>query len=306
MNYRHLEAFVAVADHGSFTRAAEAMFLTQPTVSGQIREFEEELGLALFHRESRAVTVTEAGALLLPVAREALSVRTHLLEVAAQYRGVLVGCLEIHASTVPGEHLLPSVLARFKRAYPGIQVRLSVHDSGEVFSLLEEGAISLGVVGEVRHLEWLECAPLWSDRIELYAACPFSVEEPFTMDSLKRIALVFREAGSATQRTVDAALKAAGISRPDLTAVAEIGSSAAVKEAIKAGVGAGFLSSLVVDSEQRLGLLRPIRIEGLAPIRRSFFAVRNGRRKLSPAEQAFWETLLASPPFPSPEDPGPR
>ncbi|MBE0617433.1 MAG: LysR family transcriptional regulator, partial [Proteobacteria bacterium] len=170
MNFRHLEAFVQVAAQGGFTRAAEALYLTQPTVSGQVKELEQELGVALFDRLPRAVELTEAGRLLLPEARMILEARNRLLEQSSSYLGLLWGTLRVHASTIPGEYLLPSRLAAFKRAHPEVRVRLHVASSAQVLDAVGAGEAALGVVGRLGEAAGLSNAPLWTDRILLYAA----------------------------------------------------------------------------------------------------------------------------------------
>lgn len=306
MTFRHLEAFVQVAVRGGFTRAAEALFLTQPTVSGQMKELEQELGVTLFHRLARSVELTEAGRELLPRARELLRGRDHLLERAAAYRGLLWGELEVHASTIPGEYLLPSVLAGFKKAHPEVRVRLRIHGSAEVLRLVAEGEAALGVVGEREEGLGVEYAALWSDRVGLYAGQGLEVADPLPPEGLRHLPLVFREEGSGTRRTVEEFLRGVALSAADLSVVAEFGSTAAVKEAVKAGIGLGFLSEVAVACEVASGALRPIRLGGVGPVERSFFAAWDPQRTPSPAVQAFREFLLqevavaASVPTPPP------
>lgn len=294
MNLRHLEAFVRVADQGGFTRAAEALYLTQPTVSGQVKELEQELGVALFDRLSRAVEPTEAGRLLLPEARRILEARDRLLERAAAYRGLLWGRLRVDASTIPGEYLLPSLLAGFKKAHPEVQVGLRVHSTGEVVERIRSGEGDLGVVGSRDEESGLSYAPLWGDTVRLYAAPGLGLEAPVSLAGLRRVPLVLREEGSGTRRTVERALAAAGVPAAELAVVGEFGSTTAVKEAVKAGIGAGFLSEAAVAWETRAGALIPVPVEGLPPVERRFYAVWDGQRHMPPASQAFLDLLVGS------------
>ncbi|HSH70708.1 MAG TPA: LysR family transcriptional regulator, partial [Deferrisomatales bacterium] len=169
MTFRHLEAFVQVAEQGGFTRAADKLCLTQPTVSGQIKELEQQLGVSLFHRLPRVVELTEAGRLLLPRASELLASRDGLLEWAAAYRGLLWGRLMVHASTIPGEYFLPPLLAAFKGEHPELGISLSIHDSEAVLEQVRRGEASLGVVGKQVANGGLVFRPLWRDHIALYA-----------------------------------------------------------------------------------------------------------------------------------------
>lgn len=294
MNLRHLEAFVRVADLGGFTRAAQALYLTQPTVSGQVKELEQELGVALFDRLARAVEPTEAGRLLLPEARHILEARDRLLERAAAYRGLLWGRLRVDASTIPGEYLLPSLLAGFKKAHPAVRVSLRVHDSAEVVERIRSGDGDIGVVGSRDDESGLSYAPLWADRVLLYAAPGFGVDAPLSLAGLRRVPLVLREEGSGTRRTVERALAAAGVLAAELAVVGEFGSTTAVKEAVKGGIGAGFLSEAAVVWETRAGALACLPIEGFPPVERRFYAVWDGQRHMPPAALAFRDFLVGS------------
>ncbi|WP_025322854.1 selenium metabolism-associated LysR family transcriptional regulator [Deferrisoma camini] len=287
MTFRHLEAFVAVAGEGGFTRAAEVLCLTQPTVSGQIRELEEELGVTLFHRLPRAVELTEAGRRFLVRAREVLAGRDRLLEEAAAYRGVVDGTLEIHASTIPGEYLLPPVLARFKAEHPRVRVVLRVADTGEVLRRVESGEVGLGVVGRPAGTD-LECRPLWRDRVVCVVPAGWEVADRLEPPDLERLPLVVREEGSGTRTTVEEAL---GERWCRMRVVAELGSTAAVLEAVKAGLGAGFVSERAAREAAEAGKVRFVAVEGVLPVERRFHAVWHPRRVLSPAARALLELL---------------
>jgi DNA-binding transcriptional LysR family regulator len=294
VNFRHLEAFAGVARLGGFTRAAEALYLTQPTVSGQVKELEQELGVSLFHRLPRSVELTEAGRLLLGEARSILRARDRLLEQASAYLGLLSGRLVVHASTIPGEYLLPRHLAAFKRAHPEVVICLRVGSSGSVLDLLVRGEADLGVVGERDESLGLSYASLWSDRVRLYAAPSLPVEEPVTTSALRGLPLVLREEGSGTRRAVDHALGELGVQTGDLQVVAEFGSTSAVKRAIQEGIGAGFLSEIATADETATGTLRALRTEGFMPVSRRFYAAWDGQRALSPAAQAFLALLTGT------------
>ncbi len=294
MTFRHLEAFVQVAARASFTRAAEALYVTQPTVSGQIKELEEELGESLFDRLPRAVALTEAGRLLLPLAREVLAARERLGEQAAEYRGLSWGRLTVAVSTIPGECFLPPLLAAFLTAHPGISVSLRVTSSLEVLRQVAAGEAALGVTGERDEAAELSFEPLWSDRVGLYAGAGVVPGPRVALAELGRIPLVHREEGSGTRHAVEAALRAQGFPPAGLRVVLEVGSTAAVKSAVVAGVGAAFLSDVAVAAEVAAGRLRPVAVEGFSPVERRFYAVWDPQRARSPAARAFLDAVRAS------------
>jgi len=296
MNFRHLEAFVQVAGQGGFTRAAEALYLTQPTVSGQVKELEQELGVPLFDRLPRSVELTEAGRMLLPEARRILDARDRLLQQSSAYLGLLWGRLRVHASTIPGEYLLPTHLAAFRRAHPEVRVVLHVASSAQVLDAVAGGEAALGVVGSRGDLPGLSYLPLWTDRIQLYAPPGLGRGRLEALEELRGVPLVFREEGSGTRRVVEAALGALGLPAGELDVVGEFGSTSAVKEAVRAGFGAAFLSEVAAAGEVRAGSLRPVPVAGLPPVERRFHAVWDGQRSLPPAAQAFLDFLAAAAP----------
>ncbi|GAB4256454.1 LysR substrate-binding domain-containing protein [Deferrisoma sp.] len=287
MTFRHLEAFVAVAREGGFTRAAERLCLTQPTVSGQIRELEEDLGLELFHRLPRAVELTDAGKALLPKALDVLAARDRFAQEAAALRGVVAGELAVHASTIPGEYLLPPVLARFKAEHPGVRVVLEVADTSEVLRRVEAGEAGVGIVGSEAGGDLLS-EPLWGDRIVLLVPAGWPVADRIAPEDLGDLPLVAREPGSGTRRTVEAAL---GDRRVHPRVVAELGSTTAVLEAVKAGLGAGFVSERAAAEALASGRVRSVAVDGVVPVSRRFLAVWHPRRALGPAARALLEIL---------------
>ena len=212
MTFRHLEAFVTTARTGSVTLAAEELLRTQPTVSGQLKELEEELGVALFHRLPRGVEPTEAGHALLEQARALLDGRQQLLDGAAARLGLMQGELCIDASNIPGEYLLPPLLGRFKADHPDLRVICRIHDSRETIEHILNGDAYLGVVGNAEDDPDLEFLPLWEDRLDLYAAKDFRADEKMSLDELKELPLVVREEGSATRKAAEKALVNLGFS----------------------------------------------------------------------------------------------
>ena len=294
MTFRHLEAFVQVARQGGFTRAADKLCLTQPTVSGQIKELEQELGVSLFHRLSRAVPLTEAGELLLPRALELLGAREGLLERAAAYRGLLWGRLTVHASTIPGEYFLPPLLAAFKGDHPEIRLTLHIRESEAVLDQVRRGEAALGVVGKQIANGGLVFRPLWRDHIALYGGGGGAVPRRLEVGDLRQVPLVLREEGSGTRRAVEGALQTLGVSLDECAVVAEFGSTTAVKQAVAAGLGAGFLSDVSVAAEMASGTLRRVEVAGFEPISRRFFAVWDPERAPSPAVARFREALFAA------------
>src|SRR5205814_1072311 len=147
MDLRRLEIFAKVAELGSFSRAAEALFLTQPTVSEHVRALEDELGVQLLDRLGRGAAPTRAGQLLLGYARRMLGLAREAQQALDQFQGRMSGELVIGGSTIPGEYVMPTLIGRFKGKYPDISVSLLIGDSRQVSEWVEEGRVEVALVG---------------------------------------------------------------------------------------------------------------------------------------------------------------
>src|SRR5437879_11792425 len=147
MDLHRLEVFAKVAELGSFSRAAEALFLTQPTVSEHVRALEEELGLSRLDRMGRGATPTPAGQLLLGYARRILALSREARQAIEQFQGRMSGQLTVGGSTIPGEYILPALIGQFKAKFPDISISLLIGDSRQVTTWVEDGRAEVGVVG---------------------------------------------------------------------------------------------------------------------------------------------------------------
>src|ERR671930_229176 len=147
MDLRRLEVFAKVAELGSFSRAAEALYLTQPTVSEHVRALEDELGVQLLDRLGRGASTTRAGQLLLGYAEKMLALSREARQAIDQFQGRLSGELVVGGSTIPGEYVLPALIGQFKAKYPDIAISLLIGDTRQVSEWLEEGRVEVGVVG---------------------------------------------------------------------------------------------------------------------------------------------------------------
>ena len=152
MDLRQLEIFVKVAELNSFSRAAESLSLTQPTVSEHIRALEDEVGVRLLDRLGRGAAATRAGDLLLGHAGRILASKREAVQALERFQGRMTGELAVGGSTIPGEYVLPALVGRFKDKFPEISISLLIGDSRQVIEWVEEGRVELGVVGAVRPL----------------------------------------------------------------------------------------------------------------------------------------------------------
>lgn len=302
MDLRLVEIFCRVCEEKSFSRAAERLRLSQPTVSSHIRTLERQVGAVLLDRPAREVTPTRAGALLYEHGRRIMEAKRALREDLDRLLRRLEGPLPIGASTIPGEYLLAPLIGEFRSVHPGIEIKLLIRDSAEILAHVRNGGIELGFVGaRLAELSDLHYQDFSGDRLVLVAPAhgKWSQCAELGIDELCREPLVFREPGSGTRAAFERRLEQLGRGPGDLNIVAEMGSSSALKQAVLAGLGLAVLSHLAVQSEVRSGLLKVVRMTEIGVLERRFFAAFHAQRVRSPLADAFLGWLAARR-FPEP------
>lgn len=300
MNFHHVKAFCTIVSEGSFSRAAEHLHLTQPTISAQVQGLEKALGTRLFERSAQGISLTQAGRVFHPYALQMLELSERAVQAMDELQGLSRGHLDLGASTVPGHYLLPRALARFKQSRPGVEVRLVVLNSQEVRSGVREGRFELGVVGERVRDERLTYVPLVRDHLVvcMRPEHPLAARQQLSPPDLTGQELVMREHGSATRATFERALTAAGVSPHELSVLLELGSTEAIKMAVRSVNALAVLSEWSVKDEERLGLLRTARLNG-ADLDRDLYLTWRTHGCLSVASEAFVQFLRDE--YPSPE-----
>lgn len=292
---RQLEIFRKVVDLKSFSKAADAVFLAQASVSERISTLENMVGTRLLDRLGREVVPTRAGELLYKHAVLLLDMkRTAALEMA-DFLGLRRGEIRLGGSTIPGEYILPTVIGRFCREYPSLWVTLTVGDTVSIENRVLTGDLELGVVGSKSAHKHLIQHELWKDElvVTLPARHRWADKGEIPAEALCEEPFIFREPGSGTFKILDNYLKSAGSTGLSaLKPVACFGTSTAIKEGIKGGLGVSVLSSRAIDTELATGILKALRITGV-PMYRHFFLVRDRRRIVSPLCQALIDFLLA-------------
>lgn len=292
MDIRRLEVFCRVLELKSFTRAAEAVLLTQPTVSENVRLLEEALGEKLLDRLGREVLPTPAGRLLYEYARRIIQLRDEALQAMRQYRGDLAGTLALGASTIPGAYVLPPLIESFRSHRPDIQLHLRIADTAAVVEELLHDRIELGLVGARLKEQRLDCDEAFADELvlTLFPGHPWAGRASVRPEELAAEPFILREPGSGTRLVMSQALREHGFDPARLRVAAEMGSSEAVRQGIRFRLGISILSSLAVAEDVQRGALTTVPLEGVC-IRRPFYLVRRKGRQLSPLALAFYEHL---------------
>jgi DNA-binding transcriptional LysR family regulator len=288
----YLETFVKAAELSSFTAAAKVMNVTQAAISQRIHALEQNLGMPLFRREGGHVLLTEAGQRLYPHAQRILLLHQEARQAVTGQKAPLVGELALAASSIPGTHLLPALLADFRGKYPHIQVKVTVTDTQEVLDQAEHGRCNLALVGGKNDSPHLVFHPFTSDHMVLIVppGHPWEKRKQVSLEDLCQQPLILREPGSGSRWCLEQALKEARRDFHDLTIALEFGSNESIKEAVMRGMGVAILSSHAVKKEIQAGQLRGLKVAGL-PLVREIFVVWDRRRALSIPSQLFLDFL---------------
>ena len=293
---RQLEIFRKVVELGSFSKAGEAVHLAQASVSERIATLENAVGAKLLDRLGREVVPTKLGELLYKHALSLLEMKRRVSLELEEFLGVRKGLIQIGCSTIPGEYILPGIIGRFGDPYPHVTISLTIGDSLDMEAWVLEGRFELGVIGSKSVNKTLITHELWKDElvIAVPSSHPWAKRKTVTLKELSKEPYIAREPGSGTLQRVETFLRDEGSGGIEsFRVVARFGTSTAVKEGIKAGLGISILSSLAVDTETRAGILKVLRVKGLE-MHRSFYLIQDRRRTASPLCRAFVEFLLTS------------
>lgn len=295
MEIRKLEVFCKIVELKSFTKAAEAVRLSQPTVSDHIRNLEEELGQKLVDRLGREVVPTPVGRLLYGYATKILRLRQESIQAITEFNGNLSGNTFIGASSIPGTYILPKLISSFRVQFPEIKTVVHINGSQVIAKKVLEGEYDLGLVGAIWNEKGLEWTALFQDTLSLVAHPGNSLNkgQPLTVRDLFSQPFILREPGSGTRKVIAHILETCGYKETDLQDVALLGSNEAVKEGVKAGIGISMLSRRSVAEDVHRGILVALPLEDISG-QRPFYLVRRKNRALSPVAAAFADHLLAA------------
>jgi DNA-binding transcriptional LysR family regulator len=284
MNLDHLRTLVAIVEYGSLSAAARAKRISQPAVTKQVQRMEADLGLSLLVRgPRRRVELTPAGEQVLAFARETLARYERLERSLAALKAVGQGTLSLAASTIPGEYLLPGLLAAFRAKYPQVKVEMTIADTAGVATKLMKDEADVGVIGSAVDQPDLRLERLVGDEVVLAVPAdhPFAGRERVSVEDLHGQPLILREEGSGTRRSVEAALVAAGLKLPRNSVALTLGSTQAILQAVAQGLGLGFVSARAAAQAQADARLACVGLEGV-DLRRDLYLAYQPQRAGDP------------------------
>jgi DNA-binding transcriptional LysR family regulator len=287
MDLRHLRTLAEVADRGSFSAAAEALGISQPAVSQQIRALERDVGASLLDRSGRRAQLTDRGQVVYRYAQRMLTLSEEFQRELGDGGGELGGALVVGSSTGLGEHVLPLLLGGFRAEHPRVTISLRIEATATIIDRVLGRELELGVVGAARPHRGLIYERFLRDRVIL-AVPPGHrfAARTVALDELVVEPLIVMQSGAGVRSVIEEELRRAGVRPRDLNVAMELGLQESAKAAVEAGYGVSFLSQLAVERELRLGTLATAEVAGIDPVR-DFSTVRASSGELSRTTAAF-------------------
>lgn len=290
VDFKQLETFIEVVKLKSFSKAAQRLFLTQPTITSHIQNLENELDTVLLNRSGKCITPTDAGKLLYKHALNIINMRNTAEFDLGVYNGRIQGHLDISSSSVPRQYVLPHILKDFTSKYPDVTFSLTDNDSKKVAENIIDGITDFGIIGAKFYSSQLEYINLIEDR--LYAIAPNNSKYPWKeysvldKDFLSNENLILREKGSGSRHLLEKEFKENGIDIESLNIISYIEDTETIKKFVELGIGISFISERAIKHEMDLGILKPFAIKDLN-LKRKFYFVYHKKRQLSPLSLAF-------------------
>ena len=290
INIPELKVFVMAAEELNFSRAAQRLHLSQSAVSQNIQSIERTYGVELFVRHGRSVQLSEAGQVLLPMAREVLSAARLLEDALINVKGEVSGELTIGCATTSGRYFIPNMLARFQREYPHVRTRMSLMKRQAVMEGMLDQTLNMGVVGRCVEHRDLECQPLFEDRIILIVPTqhPWANVAQVEPAEVLEQPFISREHNSGTYEELFDNLRRHGIDPDNLNVVMELGDAEAVQMAVEKGIGITFISEVMAARSLALGRVKKVAVEGFN-VTQPIYLARHVARVFTRAETKLWE-----------------
>jgi len=254
MNLKQLEAFVQVAEGGSFSKAAKELFLTQPTISSHISSLERELNARLFVRNTKEVSLSEDGIKLYKYAKQMLDLQREIEVTFGMDEEWESHAVTIAASTIPAQYLLPEVLTRFSERYPQEQIRIQETDSSKVVMQIVDHRVDIGFTGTVLEKKHCKYIPFYKDELVIITPNTPKYQELVQGNKediswIKKEHVIMREEGSGTRKEAELQLKGAGVKFAGLDIIASIENQETIKKSVRQGMGISILSKLATADE---------------------------------------------------------
>ena len=295
MDFRQLETFIEVVKLKSFSKAAEKLYITQPTVTNHIQNLEKELGTLLINRMGKKISLTQAGSILYTNSLNIInSFEMTKFELEA-FKGHIQGNLDIVASSVPRKYYLPKLIKAFYSLYPEVTFTIIDNDSKEVVTGIIDGEFEFGIVGAKYEAHNVEYINILKDKLVLITPIDFMPHidnfGDLDINDILSSSFILREEGSGTRKVLINQLEKIGIPIDTLRTVASIEDTESIKELVSLGVGLSFVSIKAVHDDIKLGKYKAFNVRDL-DLSREFYLVYHKSRQLSPLGETFKDFVL--------------
>ncbi|OCA83953.1 selenium metabolism-associated LysR family transcriptional regulator [Pseudobacillus wudalianchiensis] len=274
MNLEYLRLFYAVANNKNFSQTAKELHISQSSVSLQIKHLEEMLQTKLFERTTKKVELTPAGQILYKKAKKLLFLMNEIQNELQELKGEVAGHLNIGASLTIGEHVLPFLIANYKKLYPLVDVHLKMCNSEQIIEKLYKHELNLGFIESMLSYPNLKQVPFQEDELILIASCSSNIVEgnSISKEELVTLPFIIREKGSGTRQVIEGSLRKNEVNPDNLRTVLELEHTESIKSAVEADIGISIISKSAVKKELQLGTLKEVKIDGVK-LTRQFYMV---------------------------------
>jgi DNA-binding transcriptional LysR family regulator len=291
-----LRILKAIAAEGSFKRAADSLYVSQPAVSLQVQNLERQLDVPLFDRGGRRAQLTEAGHLLLSYGDRILALCQETCRAIEDLQNLQGGTLIIGASQTTGTYLMPKLIGIFRQSYPDVAVQLHVHSTRRTCWSVMNGQVDLAIIGGEIPLELqsaLEIEPYAEDELALVLPVfhPLAQKDIVQREDLYRLGFIALDAQSTIRKVIDQILVRGNIDPRLLKVEMELNSIEAIKNAVQSGLGAAFISVSAIEKELKLGALKRVSVENVV-VKRTLSLILNPNRYRSKASEIFISEIL--------------
>ncbi|WP_101772604.1 selenium metabolism-associated LysR family transcriptional regulator [Peptostreptococcus faecalis] len=291
MDIKQLEVFITVSKHGSFSKAARELFLTQPTVSSHIQNLENELQTVLLNRSNKTISLTDSGEILYKHAITILNDCKKAMYDIKEYSGKIEGSLEIVCSSIPEAYIFPEFIKKFCDKYPNITFTLNHCDSDLVVPEILSERVAFGIVGSKPKHPNITAHPFIKDELILICPkdCNIESEDGFVDPSiLKKLTFLLRKEGSGTRNVMAHALEKQSIKVSNLNVRAHSESNEAIIEMVQAGIGCSFVSKRSVEGKIARGEIKGYKVKNI-DLSRNFYLLFSKKKIFTPTESKFLE-----------------
>jgi DNA-binding transcriptional LysR family regulator len=294
LNIHQLQVFLMAAETQNFTQAAQQLQMTQPSVSQHVQALEEHFGQELFTRSGRTIELTDAGAALVPLAREIVYLSIRMEEMMASLKGDVYGHLIVGCSTSTGRYLLPRILATFHRLFPQVRATCQVTSREQALQRLVDGKVHIALANDPAYISDVGFEKITTERIILIAPSthPWAQRGAIDINEICETDFILPEEGNEIYTLIHDRLADAGVSILQLRNLISLGSLEAIALSVQEGLGVGFVPELMVNRLVR-ERVKMIEVHGL-DIRQDVYIGRNLRRPATAAQEAFWKMVLDS------------